>query len=98
MLYTNTVIIEAINLRALTDLNVIFSRTIVPIGSNLLEIDKKSVKNFDKVESLFKKAFLSDGTSEEHIQGCKVFLFGEIMILVIEDSLKNIVELTNVEI
>jgi hypothetical protein len=99
MLYTNTLIIAGIKIHAFTNFNIDPKPIIIPPGSNLLEIDKTLVENFDKIENIYKRAFLSSGTYEEEIQGCKVFLYNEVLILVAKNDIGNIIALpSNVEV
>lgn len=86
-------------LHAFTNFSINSKPIIIPPNSNLLEIDKTLIKDFDKVEKSFQRAFMRDGTYEEEIQACKVFLYNEVLILVTRNYIENIVALpSNVEV
>jgi len=91
MLYTNASwIVEGITLKALIDRDVRKARVHIPISSILLEIDKKLIKNYEKVEEIYKAAYTKDESYEEEFEGCRIFLFEEKLILLAKQDVEKL--------
>lgn len=94
MLYTNSTWIDGITLKALIDRDVRHSRVHIPSFSILLEIDKNLIKNYEKIDEIFKAAYTSDESYEEELEGCRIFLFEEKLILLAKQDVEKLTKVT----